>query len=381
MSTTKLSLILALAAAAWLKAGSAAAQEDLLELAIGDPARRDAAISVSLDAVVDTRRDEAVAPAELFDVLGRPRVVLVGEEHTDAAFHDVQLHVLKSLHAAAVPLLIGLEMFPASRQTVLDRWVRDGLTETTFVDESEWYSVWGYNWGYYREIFEFARANQIRLIGLDERGTETDVTVSETLIDDHRVLVRSFFEVDSPVHGGISDEQFDRLTRAQARRDAVMAQHAADALARNPAHTMVVLAGTGHVLYDLGIARHFPAELREATTSIIPVAIDDEPQNVQASVATIVWGVPELDYPRYPELGVVAIGNDRGLAVIHVEEDSPANAADIRVGDRLTALEETTLWERSDLSRAIADTSWGDVVAVTLERDGETVVVDVALRR
>ena len=381
MSATKLSLTLALAAAAWLGAGGAAAQEDLLELAIGDPARRDAAISVSLDAVVDTRRDEAVAPAELFDVLGRPRVVLVGEEHTDAAFHDVQLHVLTSLHAAAVPLLIGLEMFPASRQAVLDRWVRDGIDEKTFIDESDWYAVWGYHWGYYREIFEFARANQIRLIGLDERGTETDVTVSETFIDDHRALVRSFFEVDSPVHGGISDEQFDRLTRAQARRDAIMAQHAANALARNPAHTMVVLAGTGHVLYDLGIARHLPAELREATASIIPVAVDDDSENVQASVATIVWGVPELDYPRYPELGIVAIGNDQGLAVIHVEEDSPANAADIRAGDRLTALDETTLWERSDLSRAIAGASWGDVVTVTLERDGETVVVDVALRR
>jgi aminopeptidase N len=381
MSPTKLTLTLGLAAAAWLQASSVAAQEDLLKLAIGDPVRRNAEISVSLDAVVDTRRNETIAPAELYDALGRPRVVLIGEEHTDAAFHDVQLHALKSLHAAAVPLLIGLEMFPASRQAVLDNWVRHGLAETAFVEESDWYTVWGYHWGYYREIFEFARVNQIRLIGLDERGTETDVTISETFSDDHRALVRSFFEVDSPVHGGISDEQFDRLTRAQARRDAVMAQHAADALARNPAHTMVVLAGTGHVLYDLGIARHLPADLREATASIIPVAVDDEPQSVQASVATIVWGVPELDYPRYPELGVVAIGNDDGLAVIHVEEDSPAGAADIRVGDRLTALDQTTLRERSDLSRAIADASWGDIVTVTLERDDATVVVDITLRR
>lgn len=371
-----------LALAVLLPGGQPLAQEDLLQLAIGDDSRRDREITVSLDTVVDTRSGERVAPAELYDSLGRPRVVFVGEEHTDAAFHDVQLHVLRRLHAGAIPLLIGLEMYPASSQAVLDRWVHDTLDEHVFVEESDWYSVWGYHWGYYREIFAFARTNRIRLIGLNETpGTSESVDVSEASSDDHRELVRAFFEADSPVHGGISDEQFDQLARAQARRDAVMAQHAADALARNPAHTMVVLAGTGHVLYDLGIARQLPLEYLDSTASILPVPVATEPETVRASVADIVWGIPESEFPRYPELGVVAFGTDHGLDVIHVDEDSPAQAAGIEVGDRLKVIDEASLWERSDLSRAMAELSWGDIVTVTLERNGETVVVDVALRR
>jgi membrane-associated protease RseP (regulator of RpoE activity) len=193
--------------------------------------------------------------------------------------------------------------------------------------------------------------------------------------------VRAFFEVDSPVHGGISDAQFDQLTRAQARRDAVMAQHIADALERNPAHVMVVLAGTGHVLYDLGIARQLPPDYGGAAASVMPVPIGADPETVRASVADIVWGIPESPFPRYPELGVVAIGADHGLDIIHVDDDSPAAAAGIRVGDRLRAIDESSLWERSDLSRAMAQFSWGDAVSVTLERDGAKLVVDVALRR
>lgn len=318
-------------------------------------------------------------------MLGSPRVVFVGEEHTDAAHHDVQLHVLKALRDAAVPLIIGLEMFPASSQAVLDRWVSGALDEAAFIDEADWYSVWGYHWGYYREIFEFARVHHIRLVGLDETrdasASDAALEVSDELTDDHRALVREFFEVDSPVHGGMTEEQLERLTSAQARRDAVMAQHVAMALERNPLHTMVVLAGTGHVLYDLGIARQLPPTYRAATGSVIPVTIEDESRTVRASVADIVWGIPESPYPRYPDLGVVAIGADHGLEVIHVEDDSPADAAGIEVGDRLTGLNGAPLWQRSDLSRAMGEVSWSDIVTVALVRDDAPVAVEVALRR
>ncbi len=368
-----------------LRAGDGRAQDDLLQLEIGDSLRRTAEISVGLDMLVDTTNGKEIAPREIFGVLGKPRVVLVGEEHTDSAFHDVQLHVVQSLHAAAVPLLIGLEMFPAASQAVLDRWVRGNLDETAFVEQSDWYSVWGYHWGYYREIFRFARAQQIRLIGLNEApaaspAAEPAAVATESAAD-HRALVREFFEVDSPVHGGMTDAQLDQLAVAQARRDAVMAQHAAAALERNPLHTMVVLAGTGHVLYDLGIARQLPPAYRDAAASILPVPVEGEPQTVRASVAHIVWGVPESQFPRFPELGVIAITAEHGLDVLHVEEESPAYAADIRVGDKLTSVNGTTLWQRSDLSRAMADVAWGDFVTATLERDGAPVVIDIAMRR
>ncbi len=362
-------------------------QEDLFRLRVGDIARKDNDISVALDAIVDTARDEVIAPHTLVDQLLGSRLVLIGEQHTGAEFHAVQLRVLELLQAAGVPLLIGMEMFPAASQLVLDRWTDGSLEESEFLAESDWYRVWGYHWGYYREILLFARAHGIRVIGLNARPTsepgvdETATVEADLESDDHRALLRAFFGTDSPVHGGLSSEQFEQLFSAQSRRDATMAQHAADALDPLASHTMVVLAGTGHVLYGLGIARQLPDAYRRSTLTIVPVPVNDDEAIVSASVADFIWGIPESPYPTYPELGVLTVRTRDGLHVIYIEPDSPAEAAGLETGDVLTDIGETSLTEKSELARVFAGTRWGDVVTIGLMRDNEHRELAVALRR
>jgi len=366
----------------------ASAQDALLQLSIGDTVRSNRDITVGLDELIDTANAEVI-PAQQLAVRARSsRVVLVGEEHTDVEFHAVQLRVIERLYDAAMPLLIGLEMFPASHQRSLDRWVRGDIDEAAFLDESDWYRVWGYNWNYYRAIFEYARVHQIRLIGLNENAEDGPADTAQSAgpgadidSDDHRALVRAFFDTDSPIHGGLDDEQFERLFVAQAERDATMAANAARALDRNPQHTMVILAGTGHVLYDLGIARQLPAHYRTAAISVIPVPMNDGARTVSGAVAGFVWGVPETQYPAYPELGVITMLVHGRLDVIHVLDESPAALAGVEVGDGLQQLGDTPLARRSDLSRAMADYAWGDVAPLTIARGQETLVLDVPLRR
>jgi uncharacterized iron-regulated protein len=362
-------------------AGVLRAQAPPLNLSIGDSARKDQVVAVALDAIIDTVLRDTIAPQQLTDRLGDRRLVLIGEQHTDAAYHAVQLRVLELLLDHDRPLMIGLEMFPVERQASLDGWTAGDFSEEDFLEDAEWYRTWGYHWGYYRDIFLLARAHGIPMIALDQRPITGAEIAANLDSEDHRTLLQAYFETDNPVHGGLTPEQFDTLFAAQSKRDAVMARNAVDALRAQPERTMVLLAGTGHVAYGLGILRQLPLPERESATTIMPVPIDSDETSIRASVADFLWGVPEADYPLFPELGVLTTATDDGLQIIHIEDDTPAARGDLTVGDVLTTFNAIALTQRADLGRALAPVQWGDEVTIELLRDDQLVKVTLALRR
>jgi uncharacterized iron-regulated protein len=391
MNPMKVSVFIGLIFAALLMpagGGQAFAQDGLLTLRIGDPARRDSTLAVATDTIVDTARGEPIAPHELTERLGAARLILVAEQHTGIEFHRVQLRVIQMLQHSGQNLMLGLEMFPPESQSVLDRWTAGELSEAEFIAESEWYDLWGYHWGYYRDIFLYARAHGIRLAGINpasrplSAATDSAPAIGADLSSaDHRTLLRAFFEDDSPIHGSLSDEQAENLFVAQCERDAAMAYYAAETLSANPQHRLVVLAGTGHVLYGLGIARQINAWYDGKVATITPVAIDDGEIQVRASIADFVWGVPELEHPEFPELGVVSMQSDNRLRIIYVEPDSPAAQAGIRANDILLELGAGMISGRRDLRQAVANLQWGDQTSAVIERSGERRRLVVTFRR
>ena len=368
----------------WLTCASPVfAQTGLLNLPIGDPARREHEVGVALDTILATVSNETVAPRALTDRLARSRIVLVGEEHTGYEFHVVQLRVLQLLHSAGVPSTVGLEMIPIDKQAALDAWSAGELDEQGFLEASDWYRVWGYNWGYYREIFLFARQHTIPMFALraneDEPQSPDVATVPPT--NEQRALMAAYFEADSPVHGGLSPAQLDSLVVAQAKRDAAMAQRVVEAIEAHPDSTMVLLAGTGHVIYALGIVAQLPQSERDSAATILPVPVDEEPITARASVADFLWGIPDADHPHYPDLGVITMQTDAGPRIIHVEPQSPGGRAGLAAGDVLTHLAGTEIEEKRDLSASLADLRWGDEVRIGFIREGERQELEVAFRR
>src|SRR3569623_3086324 len=57
------------------------------------------------------------------------RVVLLGDRHDNAAHHAWQQQVLAGLYALHPDMVIGIEMFPRSVQSVLNRCVASKLSE------------------------------------------------------------------------------------------------------------------------------------------------------------------------------------------------------------------------------------------------------------
>lgn len=363
--------------------GIGSTRPDILTLPVGDPERRGQEVSVQLDAVVDTLSGSSLSPQALSENLVDARLILIAEQHTNREDHRIQLRVLELLQETGRPLMIGLEMFEVEDQSLLNGWIAGQFTEQEFIEHSDWYGSWGYHWGYYREILLFARAHAIPLVALrapwevaSESGIAPDLSSQ-----DHRSLFKAFFGTDDPVHGGLQEDQLETLFEAQCRMDVVMAFNAAEALEAHPDTTLVVLAGTGHVIYELGIARQIQRWYEGPVTTIVPVSVEDANTRVRASVGDFAWGVPEMIDPAFPELGAVSVSIEGGLHIIRVEPGSPAERGGLEIGDLLTHFKDAAITAKSDLSRTLATVEWGDEVAVIIQRDGAPQELALLFRR
>lgn len=395
----------ALGLCAALLAGLALAEEPL-HLPIGDPARKDREAPLVLDAITDTASGALLTPSELPGRLADARLVLVGEEHIDMDSHRVERRVIEELHRAGRRVLIGLEMYPYPEQRWLDDWSDGKLTEEAFVQGSRWYGNWNYNWLYYRDIFLFARDNRLRMYainaprevvsavrlkgfkGLTPEEAAHIPTEIDTKSADHLRLFKASFEEVS-FHVGGSDEQWQAMLNAQCTWDATMGWNAVAPLSRDadPKAVMVVLVGSGHVQYGLGIERQARQWFKGKVASVIPVAVEDDKtgpvRNVQASYANFVWGIPSEVGSLYPEIGLATHvrAGDKLLEILDVEKDTPAAAAGFQVGDVLLTMDGVALADKATLARLVADKRWGDAAAFSVRRGETRAPVAVLFRR
>jgi uncharacterized iron-regulated protein len=387
--------------------GIGLAQDSSWRLAIGDPARKDRDVPIVLDVITDTVANTTLTTGELGAKLGDVRVLIIGESHTDMAFHRVQLQVIRELQKRGREIQIGLEMYPYTEQASLDLWNAGAVTEDEFVVKSRWYKNWGYHWHYYRDIFLFARQHGIKMYavntprevvsavrrkGLQNLTPEEAARIPpkiDTDNEDHKKLFRAFFAGEESMMHTMSAQMFDGMFAAQCTWDASMGYNAVQNLKKfgGPNAIMVVLIGSGHVAYNLGVQRQAGLWFDGRMASIVPVAIADlkgKPMaRVQASYADYLWGLPQEDDSPYPSLGL-STRDGKGeypLEVIDVPKDSVAGKAGFQVGDVLQTMDSTPLKDRETMNRLLAEKRWADAAVYTVARGGQTVTLTAVFRR
>ena len=385
--------------------GMAEAGETLYTLPIGDPARRDRQVELRLDGITDTGSGELITPAVLAERLAGTGILFIGETHTRAEFHQVQLRTIQALHQAGREVLIGLEMFPVTQQASLDAWNAGHYTESGFVELADWYRHWGYNWRYYRDIFLYAREHglpmhavnsprevvtAVRMRGFDGLSEEQAQYLAHEVLpatDEVRRMYQRFFDEDDEMHVG--GDALEGMLRAQVTWDATMGWNAQAALEEHGGTDaiMVVLIGAGHVTYGLGSERQLGPHYAGRIASLIPVETANRNGEaltaVQASYANFIWGVPAAPETRYPSLEVSLMGpiGKRPGQIIQVGKESLAERAGLRVGDVLLALDGKPVADGVALRRLEAGYRWGDVLVARIDRDGSELDLTVPLRR
>ncbi len=208
--------------------------------------------------VLRVRDGRSITFSEMIAEVKKADVVFVGEVHDDSEHHEAELDVIRSLHETDTPMAIGLEMFRADSQRVLDSWVRERLPVEDFLPV--YFDNWQLPWSFYNKIFWYAREHEIPLVGLNipdaiakkvARQGFTSLTKAErkqlptgiscNVDEKYMEFIRQAYAG----HGG-HGRAFVNFCEAQMVWDKSMAWHVIRYRKDHPDRKVVVLAGVGH---------------------------------------------------------------------------------------------------------------------------------------
>jgi uncharacterized iron-regulated protein len=217
--------------------------------------------------IVDVLTGEPITREALIDDLASVRIVYFGEIHTIDRHHRIHAETLKALHDRGLELALGMEMFPASKQPVLDQWQTssDSVHDLMIaLGETYWTNLFDY-----APLLLAARELGIPILGLNADDDLVKMVARngpEGLREEDRSRIPEGTEIINPqndrllrlklrVHKAFQDKSLDRIVLAQALRDETMARTVTDYLesAEGMGRVMFVVAGSGHLNYGFGI--------------------------------------------------------------------------------------------------------------------------------
>ena len=322
-----------------------------LRLKIGDPRFKDKLITIGPGELFSMAAGQTVSFPKMIQEMKDSALVYIGETHNSLPMHDLQLKIIQALFEQDRNLVIGLEMFPVTSQDVLNKWSLGILSQDEFIREAQWYVNWNFAFGFYEKIFAFAKANQVPVLGLNApreiitkirmRGWDSLADEEKAIVpkpdlthQEHRQLIRAIFEgaeIPPQMKGAGLDMMFEGLYRSQAAWDSVMGSNAVEGT-RKERKKMIVLAGSGHLIYGLGLNLRAFEKSRRPGKTVISVTIPKGQKDitVSRSLADYIWGIPEEEKPAYPSVGL-SFKKFKGLDNLVVDNkpiDGVAKAAD-----------------------------------------------------
>jgi len=373
-------------------------EDKILLLKIGDKKFKDKTINVSAGKIYSAREGSHISFQKMIEEMKESEFIYVGETHNSLPMHDIQSKIIQALYEQDRNLSIGLEMFPVSFQEALNKWSMAILSRDEFIRESRWYVNWNFNFGFYEKIFKLAKNNKIPLYALnapraiigkirmkgwgklseDEKKAVPKPDVSH---EEHRVLIRTIFESMELPHrmkGGGLDMVFEGLYRAQSAWDEVMAFNALQSRERE-GRKMVVLAGSGHLLYNLGINRRAYEKNRLPLKTVICVVIPEGKKSIKVtrSLADYVWGINEEKMPIFPSIGLRFKKFDRldNLVIESKPIDGISKNANFEKGDVVLSVDGNSFSDINELRIYLAEFNWDDEVKFCLLRNAQQLEV------
>jgi uncharacterized iron-regulated protein len=365
-----------------------------LTLKIGDPKLRDKTMEVAPGAVLAAGRGSVVGFEAMIREMDSSRFVYVGETHNSMPTHDIQFEVLRALYSRDRHLAVAMEMLPVTVQETLNKWSSGLLTREEFLREVRWYVHWNFHFGYYEKIFEFAKEHRlpvyalnipreiitkIRMGGWESLSDEEKAFIPEApevTNEDHRTLIRTIFEsMDMPqqMKGPGLDQVFEGLYRSQSAWDEVMGANTIRGFARE-GRRMVVLAGSGHLVYNLGLNRRAYGRMNAPFKTVVAVVVPEGRKSVTVSrsYGDYVIGLAPEAGPAYPSAGLAfqKVENLDNLVIEAKPRDGAAARADFEKGDVVLSVDGKEYADINELRMSLATAAKGGKVIFRVLRAG-----------
>lgn len=375
--------------------------------------------TVKIDKIFNTNINSELSFDEMIDDLRQKRIVLIGESHNNQLHHDVQLEIIEGLVNTGKPVVLALEMFNPEQNEKLAAWTSGTTDQNTFLEQTEFLTTWGHNYRYYKDIFDYAReahipiygvnvdrkyATKISKNGLDSLSAEDLEAIPEidTSNVEHKFLIKVMMEgLDATM-----PDQFENLYCAQSLWDAAMGEGAITTAQKHPESTVIVLAGSGHVIYNLGIGRiikdrsvfsfssvvtvDIPAETEESGMMKVKKDIEKEESTtknphmiglmeekspyriVVRSYADFLWGKEEMENEKYPSLGIsIKELEGNGFPVKLVLPETIAYENGIRTGDVILTVDGQNFDNLFEIKKYLQYKNWDDEISFEIQRDNE----------
>ncbi len=342
------------------------------------------------------------------DVISGARLICVGETHDNIHAHRVELAVIRDL-ARRFPgkVAIGMEMFREPQQEALDRWTKGELTELEFLKASKWHENWGSDFGYYRDILDFARDNRIDVIAL-EPPKELERQVSRTGLDNVPADIAAMLPVAAPpdpyqrammkaVYGAHlpSEGMFEAFFRVQILWEESMASRIVEYLRspRGEGKKMVTLTGGWHVRYGFGVPKKtlrrmpMPYAIVLPDEIAIPEGKESQLMNVDLPEIPLLagdfeWMVPYEDLEKERVRMGVTIAEHEGEVIVEaVEDGSPAAKAGIPHGSVIVSIDGNRVTDLEDVFYIVGAKRVGDKAAVVVRVDGVARTLEVTFAK
>lgn len=254
---------------------------DPLRLDIG----RSGTAHVRAGEILDLRTNRIATVDSIAAAADSTKFVYVGESHDHPEHHAFQAQVIEALAKRGRNVVVGFEMFTRPVQDALNPWTLGWWSVEEFIERSEWKTQWGFPFEIYQPIFEVTKQRRIpmvalnvprdwvRAVGREGYGALTAEQKSELPSDldlgnsNHRTVFNALMGGHPPTGPG-----GENIYAAQVLWDEGMADTALKYLAAlppSPRTVMVVIAGSGHVMYGQGINWRIAKRTGDAGLTIV----------------------------------------------------------------------------------------------------------------
>ena len=203
----------------------------------------------------------------------------------------------------------------------------------------------------------------------------------------HRAYIASIYKG----HGKGSAKDFENFYEAQCLWDEGMAESLFEFLksSRAEGKTVLVFAGSGHVVFNSGIPKRLYRRIAVSSKTIVLKAwtgkLDVDSTFTQASspLADFLWITkPNPPEKKQPRIGVILKQqkeDQKGLVIEKVLPGSPAEKAGLLPGDQLISVEGTEVTKVKDIHKVLEQKGWENTIVFTILREGMKKEITVTL--
>lgn len=316
--------------------------------------------------------DQTSPLSQVMEQIDDAQVVLVGETHTRYDHHLVQLEILKYLYQKSPDLALGVEWFQQPFQKHLDDYVAGDITEKEMLHLTEYFSRWKYNYRLYQPILQYARENKIPVIALNA-PRELIRALAKSEIDDlpeelksqlpksydwsdkdYEKRLRDIFELHPEYKG-----KFENFMRSQLTWDESMAERAVQYLQQNPEARMLVLAGSGHIMFGSGIPNRIK---RRIDTDQFSILVSDDSLPATNDIADFL--ILSVEQSLVPDGLIGAFFDTQGklLKITGFSHNSAVKEAGLKQGAVIIGVDDKPVENFSEFKYAILNKKPGDTI-------------------